>query len=293
MKTDKPKIIVILGPTASGKSSLGEQLCLKYEGEIISADSRQVYRKLDLGTGKEKLKVKQHLIDIADQEQRVTVVDWKQKADRIIDELIAKKIIPVIVGGSSLYVQSLINNYQFAPEDKHGELRQKLEQQSVAELNKQLKKINPKEQQNIDPNNRRYLVRMLERNILNTVKEEALVEPKYDCLLLGIDMPRKELYKKIDQRVDVRLTAGMLTEVEDLLASGVDAKWLISLGLEYRYLTKYLQGELSKEEAISKLKFATHHFARRQLIWWRRRNDIHWVNNSTQALALAAEFLKV
>lgn len=287
----KPKIIVILGPTASGKSALGEKLCLEYNGEIISADSRQVFKKLDLGTGKEKLKVPQHLIDVANLGERYTVVDWKKQADKIIERLVNNNKVPVIVGGSSLYVQALIDNYQFAPEDVDGKLRKQLMQMSKNELLTTLKNKLPNEADKFDPDNKRYLVRAIEKHVFAGKLQSNQAEAKYDCLLIGIDIPRKKLYLKIDQRVDDRMNRGMLREVEELIKGGTDPAWLMSLGLEYRYLTKYLLGELKKDMAINRLKFETHHFARRQLIWWRRRTDINWINDPKLVSALAAKFL--
>ncbi len=292
MVTSKnPKIVVILGPTASGKTKLGAEICRKFNGEIISADSRQVFRELNLGTGKERLDIPQHLIDIVEPGERYTVVEWKQAAEAEITKLAAAGKLPVIVGGSSLYVTALIDNYQFAPEDQLGELRTKLEEKSKTELLEQLSVLNPEKAAIVDVENHVYLVRAVERALLGDDHQPKKGKPKYDVLMIGIALEREALYQNIDQRVDERIKSGMLEEVAGLLKQGVSVDWLKRLGLEYKFLTKHLQGELTLEEALKKLKFATHHFARRQLIWWRHRTGLHWVNNQAEALNLVKDFL--
>ncbi len=287
----KPKIIVVLGPTASGKTSLGAFLGKKLKGEIISADSRQVYRRLDLGTGKEKLEIPQHLIDIVQPEQRFTVAEWKKLADKSIAELLQRGVIPVIVGGTSLYIEALLKNYQFGSQNL--KLRSELEKMSLKDLQKKLKQINPQLEKEIESNNKRYIIRAIEKN--ESENGVVVSNPLYDYILLTPKISRQKLYQQIDKRVDDRMDEGMLKEVKDLVKTGISKDWLMSLGLEYRYLTKLVMGELSREEAISKLKFDTHSFARKQLAWWRRGNwpqEIKIIDSKKQALSLAQKFLK-
>jgi len=284
------KIIVVVGATASGKSALGETLALRFKGEIVSADSRQVYRGLDLGSGKEQLKVKQWGLDIVDPGERMTVVEWKRQAEVAIADIIQRGKVPIVVGGSGLYVDALVDNYSFAPEDATGGMRDELEKLSTGMLRERLTAINPNS--NIaQTNNRRHLIRALERA---TLGQEPQKQPSpYNWLLIGCERPRAELYQRIDQRVDDRMKQGMLAEVEGLIKQGVSADWLRSLGLEYRYLTDYIEGKYpTLDEALQKLKYASHHFARRQLIWWRRRTDIHWVTTTDQAIGLVRSFSK-
>lgn len=245
-----PKIITIIGPTASGKTSLGVFLAKKFNGEIISADSRQVYRGLDLGTGKEGKEgkeirwlegVPQYLIDVRDPEEKFNVYDFKEMAEIVIEDMIARNRQPFIVGGTGLYVDGLVKNYDFAGRDQ--------------------KKKN---------------------------------RPKYQVLQIGIEIPRPELYRRIDQRVNARLKQGMLEEVKGLLDREISARWLISLGLEYKYLTEHLIGKIpDKNQAIQKLKFATHAFARRQETWFRHHGQIEWVGDKQQAFRLVGSFLKL
>jgi tRNA dimethylallyltransferase len=267
----KPQLLVIVGPTASGKSSLGEALALAYDGEIISADSRQVYRGLDLGSGKERLKVPQRLIDIKDPEERFTVMEWCDRARQEIDELLAAGRLPIIVGGTGLYVSALLDGYDFAPEGDV-KLKESLAAMSTAELVAELKQTNAPALEGLDTRNHRYLERAVEKTRLGW-RAPTTSEPLYDALVLLADWPRPELYARIDRRLDDRLRQGLLGEVQGLIKDGVSADWLKRLGLEYRYLTDYLEGRYkSLNEAVERLKFATHHFARRQLIWWRRRS---------------------
>lgn len=243
-----PKIVTVVGPTASGKTSLGVFLCQKFNGEIISADSRQVYRGLDLGTGKEGVLsnharwlegVPQYLIDVRDPEEKFNVYDFKAMAELMIEDIAARNHLPVIVGGTGLYIDALVENYDFAGRDQ--------------------KKKN---------------------------------SPKYQVLQIGIKIPRDELYRRIDLRVDRRISEGMIGEVKGLLDSGVSPAWLISLGLEYKYLTEYLIGKIpDRDQAIQKLKFAIHHYARRQLIWFRHHGYIHWVLDKDEAVSLVKKFV--
>lgn len=246
-----PKIVAIVGPTASGKTSLGVFLAKKFGGEIISADSRQVYRRLNLGTGKEGEEDKegkdirwlegipQHLIDIRNPEERFNVAEWKKMAEVTINDILFRNRLPIVVGGTGLYIDALVENYQFGGRNN--------------------KKKNPK---------------------------------KFDVLQIGTDLPREQLYHQIDKRIDSRLKEGMVKEVRGLLDSGVNADWLISLGLEYKYLTQHLLGEIADfDEAVQKLKFASHAFARRQLIWLRHHGDIKWISDTKEAMKLLASYL--
>jgi len=286
----KPKIIVVLGETASGKTALGHFLALKLDAEIISADSRQVYKRLNLGTNKEQLSVKQHLIDIVEPETRFTAKHFKTRAEQVIKKLLKEKKVPIIVGGTNLYLESLINNYTFASENLA--LRLQLQKLSPEQLQTQLKKLDPVAGAKIDPQNKRYLMRAIEKAQTKSVAGQQ--DSPYEFLLLRPEVSRAELYTRLDGRVDERLQAGLWPEVEQLLQDGVSPDWLKSLGLEYKYLTMGILNELSKEEVVSQLKFASHRFARRQATWWRRPDwpaKINVVATKEQALKLAQKFL--
>lgn len=280
-------LIVILGPTASGKSSFAIQLALEYGGEIVSADSRQVYRGLDIGSGKvsdeEQSIVRHHLIDVADPGTRFTVADYKVLADAAISTIYKRGTIPFLVGGSSLYADVVVENYQIPPANFDAQYRLLLDRRNIDELLDELKMADPVLYKTIDRHNKRRIIRALEVFHLTGMPLSSLKmkgESIYNVLLLGVDLDRKELYRKIDDRVDIRIKQGMLEEVEHLLKLGIPFDWLKNLGLEYRICTEYLletdKSERAFEESIQKLKYAIHDFARRQLIWLRKNTLIHW-----------------
>jgi tRNA dimethylallyltransferase len=320
------KVIALIGPTASGKTGWAKKLIKKFPLEAISADSRQVYRGLDLGSGKDK-SFTQYLIDIVEPQTYFTVAQWQKLAREKIEEISQKGKIPLIVGGTGLYIDSLIYGFQFPKTDLQlqKEIRQKLNKFSIEKLVEILKALNPKAIKKIDTKNPRRLIRAIEIALLSSRSYTKQKEkPPYNVLILGIDLPRKELYQKIDQRVDERMNEGMLEEVEGLIKKGVSKKWLKSLGLEYRFLTQYLEGERSEEnleKTLQKLKFAIHAFARRQLTWFRRNEaprqrrgifssygraksaevpqngtkedkNINWVKNYNQAEKVIKKFIK-
>ncbi len=296
-------LIVILGPTASGKSDLGIQLAKKYNGEIVSADSRQVYKGLDIGTGKvtktEQKIIKHHLLDVAKSGTRFNVAEYKKMADKAIFDVWKRGKIPFLVGGSSLYIQAVVDNYQLGEGVSDPSLREKLESTSLSKLLAQLKKVDPESYKIIDKKNKRRIVRALEVYHVTGLKFSELQrkgEDRYNTLLIGIDISRETLYKRIDDRVDARVKQGMIKEVELLLKKGVSAEWLSALGLEYRFISNYLlntdHSKNAQEDMLQKLKFAIHDFTRRQLTWFRREKRIHWIKNKKEAEKEVKKFLK-
>ncbi|MCD6194952.1 tRNA (adenosine(37)-N6)-dimethylallyltransferase MiaA [bacterium] len=310
------KLVVILGPTASGKTSLGIFLAQKFNGEIISADSRQVYKDLDIGTAKvENTKPKNRnrfqremgyclaegvphwLIDVADiKKDLFSAGQFSKMADKIIKDISRRGKIPFLVGGSMLYIDAVTRGLKFAP-PIDSKIRKKLSTKKLVELQNMLKKLDSKAYKVIDINNPRRLERALEvklstgKSIVDFWKKRK----RFNTLKLGIKMPRKLLYQRIDLRVDERMQEGMLDEVKQLLKQGVPKEKLISLGLEYRYLTLTLLGEMPLKEAVALLKGAIHRFARRQLSWWRRDKEIIWLNYSNleqEAEKQLSSFLK-
>ncbi len=293
------KLVVVLGPTASGKTDLGIYLAKKFRGEVISADSRQVYKGLDIGTAKvENYKPKKRtefqkkmgyciaygvphwLIDVADIERETfSAGQFRKMAEKVIKDIAGRKRLPLLVGGSMLYIDAVVEGFHFAP-PADLKIRKELESKTLRELQAMLKKLDPRAFEVVDVNNPRRIQRALEvklstgKSILDFWKKER----RYDVLKLGIDIPRAVLYERIDKRVDERMEKGMLEEVKSLLEKGVPAEKLISLGLEYRYLTLYLLGKISSlKETVKLLKGAIHRFARRQLSWWRRDKEIIWL----------------
>jgi len=304
----KIPLIVILGPTACGKSDLGIQLAKKYNGEIVSVDSRQVYTGLDIGTGKvtkkEQKMVRHHLLDIIDPPKRMTLrvrhggyftlSDFKKRADAVIADIWRRGKIPFLVGGTALYAQAIIDNYSIPEGNIDFALRKKLEEEKISVLLKKLKKVDPVSYNNIDHANKRRIIRALEVWYA-TGKPFSFFQKKgespYKPLLLAIRMPRKKLYERIDMRVDSRVKQGMIREVEQLLKHGVPVDWLKSLGLEYRFITEYLVSHGDKKDTLQKLKYAIHHFARRQLVWFRKEKRIHWITTQPQAEKLVEKFV--
>ncbi|MEK7648868.1 MAG: tRNA (adenosine(37)-N6)-dimethylallyltransferase MiaA [Patescibacteria group bacterium] len=283
-------LIVILGPTASGKSSWGVEIAHEYNGEIVSADSRQVYEGLDIGSGKvtenEMGGVPHYLLNVIKAGSRFTVADYKELADTAIEAIYTKRKTPLLVGGSALYLDAVIENYQLPNVDQDINYRAMLERRSTDDLCRELERVDPRHFEVVDKNNKRRLIRALEVFHL-TGKPFSEFQHKgedmYRSMIVGIEMPRDVLYARIDARVDSRLEQGMIEEVERLLSLGISHEWLEQLGLEYRYISRYLcncNGSISeKNEMVQKLKFAIHDFARRQLIWFRSKENIHWCSS--------------
>lgn len=289
MEQKKPNIplIVLLGPTASGKSSYAIELAREYGGEIVSADSRQVYRGLDIGSGKvtreEQSLVPHHLLDVANPGTRFTVADFKRMAEDEIHDIWQRGMVPFLVGGSSLYLDVVVENYQIPSADIDTNYRHMLERRSIDELLSELEKVDPILTQSIDKRNKRRIIRALEVYHLTGVPLSEIKkkgDSRYHSLIIGVLIDRKELYNRIDQRVEERMHQGMLNEVEKLLEEGVSDVWLRNLGLEYRILTEFLcdtdRSDQALNDAILRLKFAIHDFARRQLIWLRKNTNIRW-----------------
>ena len=305
----KPKVIVVLGTNASGKTSLGVELAKKVNGAIISADSRQVFLGMDLGTGKEGRKAKlngqpvriikgipQYLVDLKKPTQSFSVAIWQKEAARLVKEIWNRGKIPVIIGGTGLYIDALTKGFILPKTSAKGKaLRKKLEKKSLKQLLSRLKKLDPKTYKNIDKKNKRRIIRALEVCILTKQPFSAQLKkkkPNWDILKIGVTHPRDILYQRIDQRVDSRIKQGMIAEVKKLRKQGLSWQKLNNFGLEYRFIAKYLKGELNKPEMIQQLKYAIHHFARRQQTWFKRDKQIHWIKTKKQALDLTKKFLR-
>lgn len=293
------KLIAIIGPTASGKTDLAIFLAKKFGGELISADSRQVYRGMDIGTGKNK-SYPQHLIDICDPNEQYTVAQFQKDAYRVIYDIFKGGKVPILVGGTGLYIDAVLKGYRIPKTSLS--LRQELEKLSDKDLLVQLKGYDPVAYQRIDHHNRRRILRALEASIVNRrpFSMYQAKKPKFETLIIGIDHPRQELYRRIDERVDKRIREGMIEEIEGLLNSGVSYEKLQGFGLEYRFISQYLKATSDKQQAtsdelkkemIQNLKFKIHTFARRQLTWFRRNKEINWIRTPKQAVELVKKFL--
>ncbi len=281
--SSKPKVIAIVGPTASGKTSLSINLAQKFNGEVISADSRQVYRGMDLGTGKvtqaEMTGVPHHLLDVADPMEIYTGADFKREATIALEHILQRNHCPIIAGGTFFYLELLRDTMQAAPVEPNPDFRKTLEEYSNQELFEELLIADPKRAEKIDPDNRRRLERSLEIiETLGHVPASTPQESPYDWLLLGVDISKEQLHANISIRLQQRIDEGMIDEVSTLLESGVTKKRLDDLGLEYRYILKYLEQELTLEEMTEQLETKIKQFAKRQLTWLKRYPEIHWVD---------------
>ena len=291
-----PGIIVIEGTNASGKSGLAVRLAKRFHGEIVSADSRQVYRGLDLGSGKitteEMEGVPHHLLDVVEPGVFFSMADYQRLAYQAIDGILARGHVPFLVGGTGLYVDAVADGYQLSEKAPDLQLRQELEKLTTPELYDRLTRLLP--QTEIDPRNRHRVMRMLEKLAAGDERPGGKA-PRYQALKLGVTWPREELKRRIDERLERRLRDGMVEETRALLNAGISEEFLIKLGLEYKYLTWYLTGRMTEEQMKQELGNAIKRFAKRQMTWFRREEGLYWLhmdeNPEEEAAGLIAAFL--
>lgn len=287
----KPKVVAVVGTNASGKSALGIRLAKQFEGEIISADSRQVFRGLDLGSGKvtteEMQGVPHYLIDVREPGEFFSMADFQKMSYEKIEEIRARKHLPMIVGGTGLYVDSVLDGYQLSDQEPDLAYRAELEKLTTPALYAKLVTLVP--DVNVEKNNRNRVMRMLER-IHDGDNVVPSKQARYDSLRLGVSWERDVLAKRIDERIRMRLEQGMIEEVRELLDSGVSRDFLLGLGLEYRYITQYLIGEIpDRDDMLAQLAHAIKKFAKRQMTWFRRNPDIIWLDMQGDAYAQACD----
>jgi tRNA delta(2)-isopentenylpyrophosphate transferase len=324
---NKPKIIVILGTTASGKTKLGVDLARQFNGEIISADSRQVYRGLDVGSGKDLSEygspllfkdspsfrrrgwggldgggsfVPYHLIDIADPKDRFSVAEYQRQAFATITDILSRGKLPIIVGGSGQYLEAVVENYQLAEVKPDDSLREELENLSVEELFNKLKEKNSDfalKLNNSDKNNKRRLIRYLEvfSNVAPKSQISNLKSQEYDFLLLGLTHPKEVLSEKIHERLIARLeNENMIQEVSDL-HDKIGLSWdrLEEFGLEYKFIAQYLQEKLDYDQMVEQIDKASNQFAKKQMTWfkrWEKKRKIIWLEGERPE-KIIADFL--
>lgn len=291
------KIIVILGPNASGKSDLAVKLAKKFNGEIVSADSRQIYKGMDLGTGKitkkEMQGIPHYLLDVASPKRKFTVAQYVKLAKKAIERIFKRGKIPIICGGTGFYITALIDGLRIPEVPPNWKLRKKLEKKSTKKLYQILKKIDPERAKTIEKENKRRLIRAIE-----IAKKLGKVPPlqkeplPYPVLFLGIERDWKELKKRIRKRLLKRLKKGMIAEVKKLIRSGVSFKRLEEFGLEYCWIAKYLKGEISRKEMINSLEKDIFNFAKRQMRWFKKyMPKTIWIKNHKEAEKLTKSFL--
>ena len=279
-------LVVVLGTNASGKSDLGIRLAKHFGGEIVSADSRQIYRGLDLGSGKitpaQAATVKHHLIDVADVSEYYSLAQYQRAAYHAINSISGVGKLPFLVGGTGLYISAIVEGYELVDVPPNEQLRAELESLPHAELVRRLEMSDPDAARCIDTSNRRRLIRAIEIGAAGHAHSAARKSsPRYNCLQLGLTWSREILMQRIEQRLRERLTDGMIDEVAELRSRGVSDLRLDKLGLEYRYIARYLRGELrTLDELRTQLSIAIRQFAKQQLTWFKRDSRIIWLDPS-------------
>lgn len=296
-----PKVIVLVGPTASGKTALSVKLAKKFDGEIISADSRQIYRGLDIGTAKptsqEQQAIPHHLIDIRNPNQPYTVAQYKRDCVKVIRQILKKDKLPIIVGGTGLYIKAVVDNLTI-PRVKADpllryELEQELQGRGLNFLYNELVKLDPEAAYIVDPHNPRRVIRALEiamstKKPFSETRRQG--KPLFQFFQIGISQPKEKLRERINKRIDTMTGEGLIDEVKNLIKkypAGMSAFEAIG----YREIINYLNGKSSLEEAVELMKKNTWHFAKRQLTWFRKDKNIHWATTQTQAEELIKTLL--
>ena len=287
---DKPKVIVICGPTASGKTSLSISLAKKINGEIVSCDSMQIYKEMDIGSAKptveEMQEIKHYLVDFVSPEKRYSVSEYKEDASKAIEEIINKGKTPIIVGGTGLYLNSLIYNIQYNEMEVDLNYRRELEKEAeeygLEVLYNRAKEIDPEAMEKESANDKKRITRVLEiynatgRN-KTELEKKSRKEVPYNYLIFGINMERSILYDRINKRVDIMLEQGLIEEVKNLINKYSNMPTAMQ-GLGYKEVKEFLDGNISKEEMIEKIKMETRRYAKRQITWFKRIENIIWLD---------------
>lgn len=297
-----PKAIAVVGPTACGKTQLGVYLASEFDGEIISADSRQIYRHLDLCTGKDKedyfigeRKIPYHLIDILEPNREFSSADFQKKAFTAANKILKKEKLPIIVGGSPFYVYSVTEGWDFPKLDHDPKIRKKIRQMNLKEKQEALQKIDPSAYEKIDRNNPRRLERALEVCLISGKKFEEFkpkAHPIFDFLFLGKIYPLGTIRERVKKRLKERFKSGMIEEVAAVLKQKkADVADLEKMGLEPRFISYYLNGKIDKEELEDLLTKNIVSFAKRQITWFKKDRRINWIDSPKEAAKMTKKFL--
>ena len=292
-------LIVILGPTASGKTQVGVQIARALGGEIISADSRQVYRGMDLGTGKdlkEYGEISHHLIDILDPGREFSVFEFQERFAESFQHILARKKLPIMVGGTGLYLDAVLKGYRMDRVPRNEELRKELAPFPLSKLAARLEKANPRLHNTTDLLDRERVIRAIEIAEFQGEDMSLSTLPDLQAVVFGIRWPREILRRRITERLRQRMNQGMIEEVKNLRQAGVSFGKLHDYGLEYRYVAMYLQGQMNKNDLFQKLSSAIHQFAKRQETWFRRMERqgirINWVDGDQDPAGAILNMLK-
>ncbi len=292
---DNKKIIVILGPTASGKSDLAISISREIKGEVVSADSRQVYKEMNIGSGKvtkkEMKSVPHYLINVASPKNKFSAARYQKLAFKAIEKIIKKNKTPIICGGTAFYIKTITDGLVFPEIKPDWKLRKELEKKKPLELYEMLEKIDPERASSIEKKNPRRLIRALEV-VMKSKKPVPKIKkrPKYNPLIIGVK--KNNLEKVIENRLEKRFKKGMIKEVKNLRESGLSWKRLESFGLEYEWIAKYLQGKISRQEMKKGLLRDIIKFSKKQMSWWKNDKRIYWIKNEKQGKKIIKEFLK-
>ena len=302
MENVKPKVIVIVGPTASGKTATSIKVAQKLNGEIVSADSMQIYKDMNIGTAKptveEQEGIKHYMIDVVYPNEEFNVAKYKEMAECAIEEILSKGKLPIIVGGTGLYINTLVDAIEFLDIGEDLNYRNEMIKRAQIEgndiIHDELKKIDKESAAIIDKNNVRRVIRALEIYRLtgktkSDLDKESRKEPKYDYKMYGIDLDREELYDRIEKRVDIMIKDGLIDEVKNLVQKYKISKTAIQ-GLGYKEVIEFLNDEISYEDMVEKLKMETRRYAKRQLTWFRRDKRISWYNINDIAEKIIQDF---
>ena len=292
-------LLLILGPTASGKTKVGVEIARALNGEIISGDSRQVFRKMDIGTGKdlkEYVDVPYHLIDIVDPGYEFSVFEFQRRFSDVFTDIRARGKLPILVGGTGLYLDAILRKYRIAEAPRNDRLRKELEPLALETLVDRLKAANPRLHNTTDLLDRERVIRAMEIAELWEKGKEGFPLPDLEPIVFGIKWPRKVLRQRITLRLKERMNQGMIEEVKGLLESGVSFQTLEFYGLEYRFIAQHLKGKLNRNDTFQKLKSAIYQFAKRQETWFRRMERqgilIHWVEGGKDPVAAALRIIR-
>ena len=298
-------MITILGPTASGKTPVAARLAAEIGGEVISADSRQVYRRMDIGTGKDLADygvVPYHLIDIREPGTKYNLFEYQQDFFDVYQQIRSRGAVPILCGGTGLYIEAVLKGYHLSPVPQNQALRDSLEGKSLAELTEMLKALKARNGSNMhnttDVDSCQRAIRAIEIETYNAEHPMPRRElPPVESLIVGIDIDRELRREKITRRLKARLENGMVEEVQALLDEGITAEDLIYYGLEYKFVTEYLTGQLTYDEMFSRLEIAIHQFAKRQMTWFRgmerRGFKIHWIDATLPIEQKVAKILEM
>ncbi len=306
-----PKIVAIIGPTASGKTDLAIKIAKEFNGEIIATDSRTIYRKMNIGTAKptrdaaneaaakditDLFSEKPYMvegvphwgIDIVNPDEDYSVADFKHYAEQKIDEVLERGSLPILAGGTGLYISAIVDNLTFTDTDRNEDLRRELDELSDADLKKRLEHLDAEAAKTVDFGNRRRVIRAIEIVEMTgkpLAEQQRMGSAKYDVLQIGIEVNREDLYERINDRVERMIADGLVDEVRELKREyGCEVNAMTGIG--YRQICEFLDGKMKLQDAVELLKRDTRHYAKRQMTWFKRDNRIEWVKNTEEALKI-------